>query len=99
MQVIYAYPGGGARFPYLVLEDADGTYYKVRLQGRFLFVSHGTGVVERQPGEVDLSDVDAGRRPIGDFVYASQAEAQAALERVRSAPSHAVAMVLAGHKP
>ena len=87
MQVIYDYPGGGTRFPYLVLHAGDGTYYKVRLQGRFLFVSQGTGVVERARGEIDIPYVGAGRKPIGDFVYASPAEAQAALERFRTAPS------------
>lgn len=99
MRVMYAYPGGGSRFPYLILQDAAGPYYKVRIQGRFLFVSQGTGLVERQPGEVDIPHVGASRTPVGDFVYASATEAQAALVRVRSAPGPALAMVLAGQKP
>jgi hypothetical protein len=99
MRVIYEYPGGGPRFPYLVLQDVDGTYYKVRRQGRFLFVSQGSVVTERTGGEVDIPYVGADRVPIGDLVYASEAEAQAALDRFRRAPSKAVAMVLTGQKP
>lgn len=99
MRVMYAYPGGGSRFPYLILQDADGPYYKVRIQNRFLFVSQGTDLIERQPGEVDIPHVGANRTPVGDFVYASATEALAALARVRSAPGPALAMVLAGQKP
>jgi hypothetical protein len=99
MKVIYDYPGGGTRFPYLVLQAGDGTYYKARRQGRFLFVSQGTGVVERERGEIDIPYIGAARKPIGDFVYASSAEAQTALDRFRTAPSATVAMVLAGQKP
>lgn len=99
MKVIYDFPGGGTRFPYLVLHADDGTYYKVRCQGRFLFVSQGTGVVARARGEIDIPYVGVARKPIGDFVYTSPAEAQAALARFRTAPSATVARVLAGRKP
>jgi hypothetical protein len=99
MKVIYEYPGGGTRYPYLVLQEGDGNYFKVRLQDRYLFVSQGTGVVERNQGEIDIPYVGAGRTPIGDFVYASPIEAQMALERFRTAPSERLAMILAGQKP
>lgn len=99
MDVLYEFPGDGTRFPYLVLQAGDGTYYKVRRQGRFLFVSQGTAVVERAPGELDIPYVGAGRKPIGDFVYDSPGEAHAALGRFRAAPGNALATVLAGHKP
>jgi hypothetical protein len=56
-------------------------------------------VTERTGGEVDIPYVGADRVPIGDLVYASEAEAQAALDRFRRAPSKAVAMVLTGQKP
>jgi hypothetical protein len=99
MKLVYEYPGVGRRFPYLVLEEGAGSYYKVLLRNRFLFVSHGTKLIEREHGELDIPFVAAGRTPIGDFVYDSPDDARAAFERFRASPRETLALVLAGHKP
>jgi hypothetical protein len=99
MKLVYEYPGVGRRFPYLVLEEGAESYYKVLLRNRFLFVSHGTKLIEREQGEIDIPFVAAGRTPIGDFVYDSLDDARAAFERFRASPREMLALVLAGHKP
>jgi hypothetical protein len=99
MKLIYEYPGASPRFPYLVFHEEGGSYYKVRIQGRFLYVSRGATVIDRGGGEVDIPHVGAQRRPIGDFVYDTPAQAEEAFARFRAAPREALALVLAGHKP
>jgi hypothetical protein len=99
VKVIFGYPGVPPRFPYLVLDAGQGCYYKVLLRGRFVFVSRGTTLVNRGPGELDIPHVGAGRAPIGDFVYAAPEEARAVFERFRHAPEETLATVLAGRKP
>lgn len=101
MKLVYEYPGVGRRFPYLMFEEGDGTarYYKVLLRNRFLFVSRGAQLIEREQGELDIPFVAAGRKPIGDFVYDSPDDARAAFERFRASPREALARVRAGHKP
>lgn len=99
MKLAYEYPGIGRRLPFLVLEEGTDSYYKVLLRNRFLFVSHGTRLMEREQGELDIPFVAAGRTPIGDFVYSSPDEARAAFERFRASPRETLALVLAGHKP
>ena len=99
MKLVYEYPGVGRRFPYLVFEEGAERYYKVLLRNRFLFVSHGAKLIEREHGELDIPFVAAGRTPIGDFVYDSPDDARAAFERIRASPRETLALVLAGHKP
>jgi hypothetical protein len=99
MKLMYEYPGVPPRIPYLVFHDGNESYYKVRIQGRFLYVSRGATVIDRGKGEVDIPHVGATRTPIGDFVYDTPAQAEAAFARFRAAPREALALVLAGHKP
>ena len=99
MKLIYEYPGSKSRFPYLVFQAGPGSYYKVLLRHRFLFVSLGTEVLDRGGGELDIPHIGAGRRPVGDFVYATAAEAGVVFERFRATPQDVLAMVLAGRKP
>jgi hypothetical protein len=99
MKLVYEYPGVGRHFPYLVFEEGAESFYKVLLRNRFLFVSHGTKLMEREQGELDIPFVASGRTPIGDFVYDSPDEARAAFERFRAAPRETLALVQAGHKP
>lgn len=99
MKLVYEHAGKAPRFPYLILQAASGHYYKVLLRHRFLFVSEGTGVLDRGRGQPDIPHVGAGRRPIGDFVYATPQEARAAFERFRARPIDALAVVSAGRKP
>lgn len=99
MKLMYEYPGVPPRFPYLVFHEGGESYYKVRVQGRFLYVSQGAAVIDRGKGELDIPHVGAQRRPIGDFVYDTPAQAKAAFARFRGAPREALALVLAGRKP
>jgi hypothetical protein len=99
LMLMYEYPGVPPRFPYLVFHEGAESYYKVRIQGRFLSVSHGATVIDRGKGEVGIPHVGAQRRPVGDFVYDTPAQVEAAFARFRAAPREAVAQVLAGHKP
>lgn len=99
MKLHYEYPGMRPRFPYLLFQESAGSYYKVLLRERFLFVSHGSKVIERDRGELDIPFVGAERRPIGDFVYEHAEEARAAFERFRDSPVESLAVVRTGRKP
>ena len=99
MTLIYEHPGVRSHFPYLVLQEGAESYYKVLLCDRFLFVSHGARVIDRDRGELDIPHVGAKRKPIGDFVYATPAEARVAFERFHASPREALSLVLAGRKP
>ena len=99
MKLLYEHPGSSPDFPYLLLQNGAGNYYKVLLRNRFLFVSHGATVIERDQGELDIPFVGAGRTPIGDFVYDNLLEASAAFEIFRTSPGGALSLVLAGQKP
>jgi hypothetical protein len=99
MKLVYEYPGVGRRFPYLLFEEGTGSFYKVLLRNRFLYVSHGARLMEREHGELDIPFVASKRMPIGDFVYDSPDESRAAFERVRASPRETLALVLTGHKP
>jgi hypothetical protein len=97
--VIYEHEAVNPRFPYLVIQASERSYYKVLRRDRFLFVSHGSGVLDRGQGELDVPYVGAGRKPIGDFVYGSADEARAAFARFRTETAAALRAVLAGRKP
>jgi hypothetical protein len=99
MELIYEYPGVEPRFPYFVVRAGLGSYYKILLRNRFLFVSIGREVLDRGGGKLDIPHVGAERRPVGDFVYATPAEARAGFDRFRAAPNDTLTVVLAGRKP
>lgn len=99
MQVVYEHPGTETQFPYLLIQDDAGTFYKVLLRNRFLFVSTGSGTIDRDHGELDIPFVGAERRPVGDFVYDNAAMARSAFERFRDSPGEMVNVALAGRKP
>lgn len=98
MDLVFEYAGTARRFPYLLYQEGAERYYKVMLRNRFLYVSHGTRLIDRA-GELDIPHVGADRKPIGDFVFDSPAAARAAFERFRAAPEEAMVLVLAGIKP
>ena len=99
MKIIYERTPLEPGIPRLVIQDGDRAFYKITLRDRVLVVNHGTGVLDRGGGELDVPFVGAGRRPIGDFVYDSRDEARAAFARFRTDPTTALRLVLAGRKP
>lgn len=98
-KIIYEHEAVKPRYPYLVIQVGERSYYKVLRRDRFLFVSHGSGVLDRGQGELDVPAVGVGRKPIGDFVYGTSDEARAAFARFRTGPADALRAVLAGRKP
>lgn len=98
-EVIYEYAGAKPRFPYLLLRAGADCYYKVLVRGSFLFLTRGRKVIDRGQGELDIPHAGAEWKPVGDFLYASPAEAQAAFARFRASPSEMLARVRAGRKP
>jgi hypothetical protein len=98
-RLIYEHEAIKPRYPYLVIQAGEHSYYKVLLRDRFLFVSHGSGVLDRGQGEWDVPFVGVGRTPVGDFVYGSSDEAKSVFARFRSAPADALWTILVGRKP
>lgn len=98
-EVIYEYAAEKPRYPYLLLRSSADYYYKVLVRGSFLFITRGSKVIDRGRGELDIPHAGAEWKPVGDFLYASPSEAQAAFARFRASPSEMLARVRAGRKP